>query len=101
MQGLLGLELALRHKPDLILLDIHLPDIGGAEVLARLRAEELTRDIPVVVLSADATKSQIDRLLAAGAHDYLTKPLDVDHFLKVIEGNLREATSVSSNGNGA
>jgi PAS domain S-box-containing protein len=101
MQGLLGLELALRHKPDLILLDIHLPDIGGAEVLARLRAEQLTRDIPVVVLSADATKSQINRLLAAGAKDYLTKPLDVDHFLKVIDRNFREPTSVSSNGNGA
>jgi two-component system, sensor histidine kinase and response regulator len=100
MQGLLGLELAQRHKPDLILLDVHLPDIGGAEVLARLRAEQLTRDIPVVVLSADATKSQVDRLLAAGANGYLTKPLDVDHFVKVIEGHFREATSVSSNGNG-
>jgi two-component system sensor histidine kinase/response regulator len=100
MQGLLGLELALRHKPDLILLDVHLPDIGGAEVLARLRAEQLTRDIPVVVLSADATKSQIDRLLADGANDYLTKPFDIDHFLKVIDGNFREATAVSNNGNG-
>jgi two-component system sensor histidine kinase/response regulator len=101
MQGLLGLELALRHKPDLILLDVHLPDIGGAEVLARLRAQQPTRDIPVVVLSADATKSQIDRLLAAGANDYLTKPLDVDRFLKVIEEHFREATLVSSNSNGA
>jgi len=101
MQGLLGLELALRHKPDLILLDVHLPDIGGAEVLARLRAEPITRSIPVVVLSADVTKSQINRLRAAGASDYLTKPLDVDRFLEVIEGHFRETNSVSPNGNGA
>jgi len=90
MQGLLGLELATRHQPDLILLDVHLPDISGAEVLTRLKAERATCTIPVVVLSADATKSQIDRLMAAGASDYLTKPLDVDRFFHVIERHLRE-----------
>jgi PAS domain S-box-containing protein len=99
MQGLLGLELALRHKPDLILLDVHLPDISGAKVLARLKAEPSTHSIPVVVLSADATKSQINRLRAAGASDYLTKPLDVDQFLKVIEGHLRETSLATTNGN--
>ncbi len=88
MQGLLGLELASRHRPDAILLDLHLPDITGAEVLARLKADARTSTIPVIVLSADATKSQIDRLLAAGASDYLTKPLDVERFLKVIDQHL-------------
>ena len=99
--GLLGLELALRHKPDLILLDVHLPDIVGAEVLARLKAKQRTRNIPVVVLSADATKSQINRLLTAGASDYLTKPLEVDRFVKVIEGHFREAALTATDGIGA
>jgi PAS domain S-box-containing protein len=101
MQGLLGLELAVRHQPDLILLDIHLPDITGVEVLARLRTEPRTRAIPVVVLSADATKGQVDRLMAVGANDYLTKPLDVDRFLKVIDEHCHEAQLVGCNGKGA
>lgn len=93
MQGQLGIELATRHQPDMILLDVHLPDINGAEVLARLKTRPRTRDIPVVILSADATRSQVNRLLALGADDYLTKPLDVDCFLKVIEEHFCEPAS--------
>ncbi|HZR77857.1 MAG TPA: response regulator, partial [Chthoniobacterales bacterium] len=92
MQGQLGIELASRHQPDLILLDVHLPDINGADVLARLKAKPRTRDIPVVVLSADATRSQIDRLLGLGATDYLTKPLEVERFFKVIEEHFCEGS---------
>ncbi len=94
MQGLLGLELAARHRPDLILLDLHLPDMSGSEVLDRLKSDARTCSIPVIVLSADATKSQIDRLIESGACDYLTKPLDVDRFLKVIEQQLQSRTSL-------
>ncbi len=83
-QGRLGLDLAHQHRPDLILLDVHLPDISGGEVLAQLRAGESTRDIPVVIVSADATQRQIERLLAAGAHAYLTKPLDIEKFLALV-----------------
>jgi CheY-like chemotaxis protein len=85
MQGQLGLDLAREHRPDLILLDVHLPDIGGKEVLNFLREDPRTRDIPVAVISADATPGQIDRLLAAGARTYLTKPLDVKKFLTLID----------------
>jgi signal transduction histidine kinase/ActR/RegA family two-component response regulator len=84
MQGGLGMELAERHQPDLILLDLHLPDIPGAELFERLRANPLTRDIPVVVVSADATERQFKRLLDAGAADYLTKPLDLRRFLDLV-----------------
>jgi len=98
MQGQLGIELAARHQPDLILLDVHLPDINGADVLARLKAKAKTRDIPVVVLSADATKSQINRLMSLGAEEYLTKPLEVDRFLKVIEEHFCEPAETGGNG---
>lgn len=84
-QGGLGLEMAREHRPDLILLDLHLPEMSGAEVLRRVREDERTRAIPVVILSADATPGQTERLLAAGARDYLTKPLDIRRFLAVLD----------------
>jgi signal transduction histidine kinase/ActR/RegA family two-component response regulator len=85
MYGRVGLELAREHQPDLILLDRHLPDLLGDEVLRFLRDDPRTRDIPVVILSADASSRQIQRLLAAGAQAYLTKPLDVGTLLKVVD----------------
>jgi PAS domain S-box-containing protein len=85
MQGGLGLDLARKHLPDLILLDLHLPDLRGHEVLARLRQDKRTRGIPVVVISADATPRQIQRLMAGGARSYLTKPLDIGEFFRVID----------------
>jgi PAS domain S-box-containing protein len=89
MQGGLGLDLASKHLPDLILLDLHLPDLRGQEVLARLRKNQLTRDIPVVVISADATAGQIQRLKAAGVRNYLTKPIDIGEFFHVIDETFR------------
>jgi signal transduction histidine kinase/ActR/RegA family two-component response regulator len=90
MLGGVALDLARQHHPDLILLDLHLPDIPGEEVLRRLQADPATRTIPVVVLSADATPHQIDRLLAAGAASYLTKPLSVRAFLQAADQVLGE-----------
>jgi CheY-like chemotaxis protein len=83
--GEMGVELAQAHHPKLILLDLNLPDIHGAEVLRRLQNEPVTAKVPVVVLSADATPSQIERLLTAGARNYLTKPFDIDPFLAVVD----------------
>ena len=77
MQGRLAIELIREHQPALVLLDLHLPDINGDEVLRQLLADPATSNIPVVILSADATQREIQRLLAAGAHSYLTKPVDV------------------------
>jgi PAS domain S-box-containing protein len=93
MQGRVGLELARQHSPDLILLDLHLPDMPGWQVLAQLKADQLTRDVPVVVISADATSPQIKRLLSAGARAYLTKPIDIAEFFRVIEDALTPATA--------
>ncbi|MBD0320715.1 MAG: response regulator, partial [Gemmatimonadetes bacterium] len=91
LQGLVGLELAREHRPDLILLDLHLPDMHGSEVLRRLRADERTAGVPVVVISADATRTAVEELLALGADAYLTKPLDLDEFLRTLEQFLPEA----------
>jgi CheY-like chemotaxis protein len=85
LQGQLGVELAREHLPDLVLLDLHLPDLPGDEVLRRLRADPRTAGIPVVIVSADATPGSVERLRQAGADAYLTKPLDVDEFLGVVE----------------
>jgi CheY-like chemotaxis protein len=81
----MGLELAAEHSPQLILLDMHLPDVRGDEVLRRLRNNPRTREIPVVIVSADATGSSVGRLTDAGASAYLTKPLDVAEFLATVD----------------
>ncbi len=85
MQGRLGLQLARDLLPALVLLDLHLPDIGGDEVLRELKADPATASIPVVVVSADATPGRIPQLLEAGAAAYLTKPFDVQDLLDVID----------------
>jgi signal transduction histidine kinase/CheY-like chemotaxis protein len=88
MQATIGLALARDHDPALIVLDLHLPDMHGVEVLRRLKADPTTRDVPVVILSADATKRQAERLRRAGASAFLTKPLDVREFLEILASNL-------------
>jgi PAS domain S-box-containing protein len=87
--GTIGIRMALAYKPDLIFLDLHLPDTPGDEVLRRLWEDTRTREIPVAVLSADATLSQSRRLIANGAKAYLTKPLDVSKMLALIDERLR------------
>jgi signal transduction histidine kinase/ActR/RegA family two-component response regulator len=84
MYGKLGLELARQHVPDLILLDQHLPDLDGAEVLKRLRTDAMTREIPVIAVSADATEEARARMKAVGASRYLTKPLTLNVVLTAI-----------------
>ncbi|HEX2188485.1 MAG TPA: PAS domain S-box protein [Longimicrobiaceae bacterium] len=91
LQGRLGLELAWEHAPDVILLDLHLPDIPGDEVLRRLRADPRTRDVPVVVISADAMPGRVQRLVEQGAFAYVTKPIEIDVFLETVERALAEA----------
>lgn len=85
MQGRLGLELAREHQPAVVMLDLHLPDMTGEEVLASLRVDPLTSSIPVIMVSADASPNQIQRLLAAGAAGYITKPIDVRMVLETID----------------
>ena len=83
--GTSGLQMARRELPDLILLDLHLPDIHGSEVMRRIRDYHATQDTAIVILSADATGDQVQELLDAGATAYLTKPLDVQEFLRLVD----------------
>lgn len=84
MHGRLALDLARQHHPAMVLLDLHLPDMPGEQVLARLRDDPATASVPVVIVSADATPGQVQRLLSAGAAAYLTKPIDVRELLRLV-----------------
>lgn len=84
-QGQLGLDIAAADPPHLVLLDLHLPDMRGEEVLRRLKAEDRSAEVPVVVVSADATPGQVERLQAAGAEAYLTKPFEVTQLLGLLD----------------
>jgi CheY-like chemotaxis protein len=83
--GRMAVPLALEYSPDLILLDLDLPDIHGLEVLGLLKRKESVNQIPVVIVSADATHQQLEKVMKAGAENYLTKPLDIPIFLSVVD----------------
>ena len=92
MQGRLGIELARDHPPDLVLLDLHLPDMRGVDVLKRLRADH--RDLSVIVITADVSPTRGDEVRRLGAVAHLTKPIEVTRLLAVISEQLRRlATS--------
>lgn len=74
-----GLDHIRLHRPDVVLLDGNLPDLDGTEVLRRIREDPATADLPVIVVSGDSSPDRVSALLAAGANEYLTKPLDFDH----------------------
>jgi CheY-like chemotaxis protein/anti-sigma regulatory factor (Ser/Thr protein kinase) len=85
MQGRIGLQMALDHRPGIILLDLHLPDMSGNEVLRSIRADERTAATPVVILSADATSGQSGQPNPAGATAFLSKPFDIARLLQLVD----------------
>ncbi len=87
-EPLLGLKLAIEHQPDLILLDINLPGINGYELLQQLRAQDETRNIPVIAISANAMPQDIKKGLDAGFDDYITKPINIHSFLEKVRDKL-------------
>ena len=90
-RGERGLEIARAERPELILLDVHLADMDGADVLRALRDDPTTADVPVVVVSADAMGEQIERMRHLGAQAYVTKPVDIDELRRVIDDAIRVA----------
>jgi CheY-like chemotaxis protein len=87
-QGRLAVDLALEHRPDIILLDLNLPDMNGEEILRRLKADPNIRSTPVIMISADAVGERIEELIALGASGYLTKPYKLTEFFAVIDSTL-------------
>lgn len=85
----LGLDLAREHRPDLILLDIIMPGMDGYSLLNELRKLESAHATPIIAITAKAMAGDIQRGLAAGFDDYLTKPLDVPHFFATLDRVLR------------
>jgi CheY-like chemotaxis protein len=85
----LGIELALARRPELILLDINMPGLDGYQVLKVLKAEASLKSIPVVAVTASAMARDIERGLAAGFSDYLTKPIDITRLHRILDGNLK------------
>jgi CheY-like chemotaxis protein len=86
--GRTGLDRATRLRPDLVLLDLTLPDISGEQVLARLRADPVTQAIPVIVVSGETDPAVHHRVLSQGAQWWLTKPYEVDDLLRLVDDSL-------------
>jgi two-component system cell cycle response regulator DivK len=80
-----AVALALEHRPDLVLMDIQLPDIDGVEALGRLRADERFASAPVLALTAQAMEGDRERFLAAGFDGYLSKPVDIAEFVTTVK----------------
>ncbi len=99
IQGSIGIDLATQLRPDLVLLDLHLPDIPGEEVLQRLRTDPRLSETKVVVCSADASPSIVARLLAQGADAYLTKPIDLTDLFTIV-AKVRAGESLTGVGAG-
>ena len=83
--GELAVELVLEHGPDVVLMDIQLPDIDGVEALARLRADERTAAVPVLALTAQAMEGDRERFLAAGFDGYLSKPVNIADLVATVK----------------
>ena len=83
--GFEALDLARAHHPDLILMDIQLPEVSGLEVTKWLKEDEALADIPVIAVTAFAMKGDEERILQGGCEGYISKPISVSHFLETIE----------------
>ena len=89
MLGFEGIEIATTLRPDLVLLDLQLPDINGLDVIRQLRADRRTCDTPIIMLSAEAHQNKIDECLLAGASEYFAKPCDLNEFLDALHAFMR------------
>ena len=87
-----ALGLVQQYKPDLILMDVQLPDISGIEATQRLKSDEQTRGIPIIAVTAFAMSGDEAKILASGCDAYLAKPFNVAEFLTLVEGWTRPRT---------
>ncbi len=85
-----ALELARKEKPDLILMDIQLPEISGLDVTKMLKEDDELKDIPVIAVTAFAMKGDEEKIREGGCEDYISKPISVTNFLETIQKHLGE-----------
>ena len=95
--GAAGLAMAVAERPDLILMDLNLPEIDGWEATRRLKADPATRDIPIIALSAHAMAGDREKALATGCDDFDTKPIEFDRLLAKVE----QALAAKDRGSGS
>ena len=89
-EGMEAIGLTRREQPDLILMDIQLPEISGLDVTRRLKADESTRDIPIIAVTAFAMKDDEEKILAAGCQAYISKPISIMLFINTVRRFLGE-----------
>lgn len=92
--GLAALDVVRRHRPDLILLDIQIPGMDGRELARHLKSDPATRRIPLVALTAYAMPGDKEKILAAGCDAYISKPINVQGFLREVQRHLRTGDSL-------
>jgi two-component system cell cycle response regulator DivK len=88
--GPVGIEIARAHRPDLILVDINLPEVDGYQVTAELKTFEEQRDVPIVALTANVMKGDREKTLEAGCSGYIQKPVDIDLLPQQLEGFMQQ-----------
>ncbi len=88
-----AVELAIAHAPELVLMDIRLPDVDGVEALRRLRSDERTSSIPVLALTAQAMSGDRERFLAAGFDGYIPKPVDINELVGLVSEHCKRNAS--------
>ena len=88
-----AVELVFEHRPDLVLMDIQLPDIDGVEALGRVRADDGLDSVPILALTAQAMEGDRERFLAAGFDGYLSKPVDIAEFVATVKRYCEESSS--------
>lgn len=84
-EGAVGVEMAVKEKPDLVIMDLQLPDIDGLEATKRIRASEADTEIPIIALTSFAMAGDREKALAAGCTGYIEKPINPDTFIAEIE----------------
>jgi two-component system cell cycle response regulator DivK len=89
-EGLEAITITKRERPDLVLMDIQLPEISGLDVTRRIKADDSIRDIPIIAVTAFAMKDDEEKILAAGCQAYLSKPISIMSFLATVRQYLGE-----------
>ncbi len=91
-----GVQIAIGEKPDLILMDINLPDIDGLEATRRIKADPSLTNVPVIALTAAAMRGDRERIISAGCDDYLQKPIDTVQMLETVRRHLARIEALSN-----